>query len=237
MISKKLMNGVKTKTYFSILENINNKNQNNIMEIENIKEYIEKIYKNDSECCICFEIQEEIILFCDKCNVSFHPICYGIKEIPNGNYYCDKCQYELKNSFSCVKCFLCNNSHGALKFFQKENIFIHITCLLISQYYHFNNFTSLNSLNFNLEIDNNNKFCNICYSNKGELFNCNCCNQSYHFFCIYFDGGKIEIKKNENNLFYLNCVIEKCKNNKEWYEKYRNEQIEIRRLLYQKTQN
>ena len=237
LISKKLMNGVKTKTYFSILENINNKNQNNIMEIENIKEYIEKIYKNDSECCICFEIQEEIILFCDKCNVSFHPICYGIKEIPNGNYYCDKCQYELKNSFSCVKCFLCNNSHGALKFFQKENIFIHITCLLISQYYHFNNFTSLNSLNFNLEIDNNNKFCNICYSNKGELFNCNCCNQSYHFFCIYFDGGKIEIKKNENNLFYLNCVIEKCKNNKEWYEKYRNEQIEIRRLLYQKTQN
>ena len=232
-----LKNGIKIKTYYSIIEYINNKNQEKPY-IENIKEYIQNQYKNDSECCICFDInQEEDIIFCDKCNTSYHSSCYGIKEIPFGNYFCDKCNYELKNNIKDIKCFLCFSSHGALKYYSDYNLFGHITCVLISQYCNFKNFLYLNSLNFIKELkDNYFDKCQVCNCNKGELFKCKCCHKYYHFFCIYFDGGEIVIEKQLNNSdnINLNLMIEKCKNNKEWNDNYRLEQIEIRKLIYQK---
>ena len=78
--------------------------------------------------------------------------------------------------------------------------------------------------------------CNFCNCNNGELFKCNCCDMFYHFFCIYFDGGNISIEKNiiHNEILNLNLIIDKCKNDIEWKNNNRKEQIEIRKLIYQK---
>ena len=240
-LSYHLINGIKTKTYKSIMDNIIIKNPEK-KNITNIKEYITNQYKNDSECCICFDINiniEEVIIFCDKCNASYHSTCYGIKDIKDLSkeiYYCDKCKYELKNYYKEkeIKCFLCNCSHGALKFFSKENYFAHITCVLISDFFIFNDFTNLNSLNVIKDLKNYFfEKCNVCNSNNGEVFKCNCCGKFYHFFCIYFDGGDIEFEKNNMRL-RLNLIIKRCKNDYEWNTNYRIEQIEVRKLIYQK---
>ena len=124
-----------------------------------------------------------------------------------------------------------------MKYYSDYNLFGHITCVLISQYCNFKNFLYLNSLNFIKELkDNYFDKCQVCNCNKGELFKCKCCHKYYHFFCIYFDGGEIVIEKQLNNSdnINLNLMIEKCKNNKEWNDNYRLEQIEIRKLIYQK---
>ena len=244
-ISSHLKNGIKPKNYLSIIGHLTIKNQEK-NKITNIKEYIKNQYKNDSECCICFDInQDEDIIFCDKCNTSYHASCYGIKEIPIGNYYCDKCEYELNNkdiifNNNDIKCLLCNSSHGALKYIVNLNCFAHITCILISKYFYFNNFVCLNYLNRFKEFNNMNfDICYFCNCNKGELFKCNCCDKFYHFFCIYFDGGNIIIEKNiiNNEIFSLNLIIDKCKNDLEWNNNNRKEQIEIRKLIYQKNNN
>ncbi len=240
-ISSHLKNGIKLKNYLSIIEHLTIKNQEK-NKIKNIKEYIKNQYKNDSECCICFDMnQDEDIIFCDKCNTSYHASCYGIKEIPFGNYYCDKCEYELKLNDMInnkeIKCVLCNSSHGALKYIVNQDFFVHITCILISKYFYCNNFVCLNYLNSFKEFNNMNfDICNFCNCNNGELFKCNCCDMFYHFFCIYFDGGNISIEKNiiHNEILNLNLIIDKCKNDIEWKNNNRKEQIEIRKLIYQK---
>jgi hypothetical protein len=33
------------------------------------------------------------ILFCEACNVPVHQMCYGIEEVPEGDYYCVACRY------------------------------------------------------------------------------------------------------------------------------------------------
>ena len=238
-LSYHLINGIKIKTYRSIMDNIIIKNPEK-KNISNIKEYIINQYKNDSECCICFDINiniEEVIIFCDKCNASYHSTCYGIKDIKDISkelYYCDKCQYLLKNNYKEkeIKCLLCNCTHGALKFFSKLNNFAHITCILISDFFIFNDFTNLNSLNIIKDFKNYNfEKCDICNNNNGEVFKCNCCGKFYHFFCIYFDGGDIKIEKNKEKL-RLNLIINRCKNDIEWNTNFRNEQIEVRKLIY-----
>ena len=47
------------------------------------------------ECCaVCFDgdsYDDNPILFCDKCNVAVHQLCYGIQKIPQGDWICKSC--------------------------------------------------------------------------------------------------------------------------------------------------
>lgn len=47
-------------------------------------------------CSICNDGEvtpENQILFCEACDVPVHQMCYGIEEIPEGDYYCIACRY------------------------------------------------------------------------------------------------------------------------------------------------
>ena len=50
----------------------------------------------DAVCMSCFDgtsMDGNKILFCDGCNASVHQICYGVSEIPDGDFFCDRCKY------------------------------------------------------------------------------------------------------------------------------------------------
>jgi hypothetical protein len=50
----------------------------------------------DAVCMSCFDgssMDGNKILFCDGCNASVHQICYGVSEIPEGDFFCDRCKY------------------------------------------------------------------------------------------------------------------------------------------------
>lgn len=36
------------------------------------------------------------IVYCSKCNASFHKYCYGIEKIPENDFYCDTCYEDYK---------------------------------------------------------------------------------------------------------------------------------------------
>ena len=45
-----------------------------------------------SGCCIC-EISDatdvDPLVYCDECNLAVHKLCYGISQIPDGDWFCN----------------------------------------------------------------------------------------------------------------------------------------------------
>jgi len=124
----------------------------------------DKLKTFETDCCVCMNSDiDDInpIVFCDSCNVSIHPECYGIKAIPDGDYYCEKCtiknktiqgkielNYEnekisskvernkIEEFFRQIICCICGKRNGALKRIDLCNNDIkwcHILCVLFSK--------------------------------------------------------------------------------------------------------
>ena len=57
----------------------------------------------DAVCNICDDGEvtpENQILFCEACNVAVHQACYGVEEVPAGDYYCAACRYFKREKMS-----------------------------------------------------------------------------------------------------------------------------------------
>ena len=72
----------------------------------------------DAVCSICNDGEvtpDNQILFCDACNVAVHQMCYGIEEVPEGDYYCISCRHFKRESMSQIiarKMKLANGTAG-----------------------------------------------------------------------------------------------------------------------------
>ena len=66
------------------------------------------------------------IIFCDKCNVSVHQMCYGVYAIPEGDWMCDVCATPSGDPAKTT-CELCSHVGGAYKTTDKGK-WIHALC-------------------------------------------------------------------------------------------------------------
>lgn len=56
-----------------------------------------------------------MIVFCGNCNVPVHQSCYGIEQLPEGDWVCYNCDlYGMKRGL-LVKCLFCPKRGGAMK--------------------------------------------------------------------------------------------------------------------------
>lgn len=67
------------------------------------------------ECCNVCRLDEahedDLIIYCDGCDIGVHQGCYGVTTVPDGDWYCNRCrQNALKE-----RCALCPSSFGAMK--------------------------------------------------------------------------------------------------------------------------
>lgn len=107
----------------------------------------EEPVQDDIVCMCCFDgdFSDENgnqIIFCDGCNATLHQKCYGISEVPEGNFYCDRCVFiqrifkddEVDDGLlkSAVRCCLCPQQHGGLKR-TTDNRWVHVCCALFAQ--------------------------------------------------------------------------------------------------------
>jgi hypothetical protein len=107
----------------------------------------EEEHTEDAVCMACFDgvsVDANQILFCDGCNAAMHQCCYGVSEIPEGDFFCDRClaiqsiaseygpTYDPIFAKDEIKCCLCPLYHGALKP-TKDGRWVHMCCALWSE--------------------------------------------------------------------------------------------------------
>lgn len=89
----------------------------------------EEPFDDEAVCSIClFGDCENLnaILFCDGCNVPVHQECYGVPNVPEGTWYCRKCDYGQSDT----TCSMCPMPGGALKQSDDGTSFAHVQCVL-----------------------------------------------------------------------------------------------------------
>ena len=83
------------------------------------QEQSEEEDNDDAVCSVCGDGEYEddnLILFCSKCNMAIHQKCYGVLVIPDGDWICHLCK-SFKDIYYCknMECILCPNLGGAMK--------------------------------------------------------------------------------------------------------------------------
>ena len=71
----------------------------------------------DYVCQICNDgdyTDSNKIVFCARCNISYHQRCYSIDEVPHGSWVCDLCTYYGPEG-RLVRCALCTRRGGCLR--------------------------------------------------------------------------------------------------------------------------
>lgn len=68
------------------------------------------------------------MVFCEVCNICVHQACYGIAQIPEGDWLCSPCR--KYGSPKGVKCIFCPNTGGALKPTSNDDQWAHVSCAL-----------------------------------------------------------------------------------------------------------
>lgn len=77
-------------------------------------------------CCGLLDNECDAVLFCDGCNVSVHPECYGVQKIPEGSWYCYRCS--SKTNKKNVTCILCSNTADEAYTPTVDGKWVHTAC-------------------------------------------------------------------------------------------------------------
>jgi hypothetical protein len=72
---------------------------------------------DDYVCQVCSEgdtSEGNLIVFCSKCSITIHQKCYGLEELPNGDWVCDLCT-SFKENGRYLSCVCCTRKGGAMR--------------------------------------------------------------------------------------------------------------------------
>ncbi|KAK0417568.1 hypothetical protein QR680_013084 [Steinernema hermaphroditum] len=152
-----------------------------------------------SGCCVCAEENGwagNPLVYCDGpgCEVAVHQGCYGIVEVPEGEWFCARCQAISHNSSekANIRCELCPSRHGALKR-TANDAWTHITCALYIPEVQFGNVDTMDPIIIsNVPSERFNKPCYLCEEfgspEKAKIGACMPCNRTgcrrvFHVTC------------------------------------------------------
>ncbi len=175
----------------------------------------------DSLCSVCFDGSapaDNHIVFCDGCNIGLHQCCYGLKGIPEFEFYCDRCvflQSQVRRINSSIKidltipglvqppgapqlpvprCALCPMLHGGLKQ-TEDGRWVHLCCALWVPGVHIGKIANMESISLASIQLQSSESCIFCKHMIGALLSCKGeredgqpCGQKFHYLCAWFAG-------------------------------------------------
>eukprot|EP01112_Ceratiomyxa_fruticulosa_P018973 TRINITY_DN6142_c0_g2_i1.p1 TRINITY_DN6142_c0_g2~~TRINITY_DN6142_c0_g2_i1.p1 ORF type:complete len:585 (+),score=114.24 TRINITY_DN6142_c0_g2_i1:158-1912(+) len=154
----------------------------------------------DVACCICSDKgfdEDNLIVFCENCNIPVHQLCYGIDDIPEHEWYCRVCQERPKKGFTEPECAICGISGGAMKRSTERNTWIHVACAVWMPGVKFVDPDLMEPIDISgVDPKRRRLKCSICKSNKGSCIQCKHrqCYASYHPYCAQQSGLHMELK-------------------------------------------
>ncbi|KAH9387374.1 bromodomain and PHD finger-containing protein 1 [Nematocida major] len=150
------------------------------------------------ECNICGEKETEdddFLVFCDGCNIAVHQSCYGVPNIPEGNWLCRPCLLAPKKTISCI---LCQNPGGAYKR-TSNGFWCHVLCGTLVPGARFENASLVEPIDTE-DVHRSQNQCIECGLKKGAVVPCGYygCRRSYHATCAVLCERYIDL---------ANCIV------------------------------
>ncbi|GJD12839.1 Protein Jade-1 [Galdieria sulphuraria] len=169
----------------------------------------------------CDEIGNDIIL-CDGCHVAVHQTCYGVRSIPEGDWFCSSCiavgktdrndseisksslGYHYPSSDESVpdshRCILCPMVGGALKPTNVEGKWAHVSCAMWLPETYFDNPEAMEPIMGSEKViaERWSLKCSVCNQrNIGPCIQCTLrhCGRAFHVSCGISAGLHMEIKE------------------------------------------
>lgn len=152
--------------------------------------------ENDNPCVICnspdFNDSNSIV-FCDGCDISVHQDCYGVPNIPEGFWFCKKCEaIRESGDYLKIQCELCPFTSGAFKR-STNNKWVHMVCALYTPRVKVPSETGLLEPIQNLDKVESSRYalkCYVCNEKVGSCIQC-CtrgCFKAFHPTCARVAG-------------------------------------------------
>lgn len=140
----------------------------------------------DQKCVICDDGEcdnNNVIVFCDGCDIGVHQDCYGVPFIPEGQWLCRACQASRKKLMDCI---FCPNKSGAFKR-TTTGEWAHLVCSLWIPETRISDPIFIEPVTGIDRIDKNRwkLVCYICKKRMGACIQCSSkkCPQAYHATC------------------------------------------------------
>ncbi|KAF9320945.1 Zinc finger protein zfp-1 [Podila horticola] len=150
-----------------------------------------------------------MILFCDGpgCDIPVHQNCYGVTVVPEGDWYCERCedQVSVENTPSCC----CPQKTGAFKRTNIPNQYIHVACARL----HPSLDEEQDPIDFDTLLTKRN-ICCLCNSDFGICSKCNYddCERMMHVTCAQAEAlitkGKDMYCEDHRDQAVLNKIME-----------------------------
>ncbi|KAF3793398.1 NuA3 HAT complex component [Nymphaea thermarum] len=140
------------------------------------------------------------IVLCDGCDVMVHASCYGdplVRAIPEGDWFCAKCQTRNSCSKEPPSCCLCPADHGALKP-TTDGRWAHILCALLVPEVFFRDSAGREGIDCsNVPRRRWEGHCYVCETNKGAVIECSepRCSSAFHASCGLENDLHLEYKE------------------------------------------
>jgi len=143
--------------------------------------------RTDTACDVCGLLEGEPgneMVFCDGCDTCVHQFCYGVKAIPEGDWYCESCQMDALSLMP--SCDLCPIQGGALRKTTRKGKFAHVGCALWIPEVTIP--TELEKTPINIDVipkDRRKLLCCLCKTKSGACIQCQVptCKTAFHVRC------------------------------------------------------
>ncbi|KAF9360788.1 Protein Jade-1 [Mortierella sp. AD094] len=142
----------------------------------------------ETDCLICGSgksFTKNQILFCDGpgCDIPVHQKCYGVKVVPEGNWYCQRCEDRI--AVDNTPCCCCPQKSGAFKRSTIPNQYIHVACARL----HPSLDENVDPIAFDPSLAAKN-ICCLCKSDYGICSECSVdsCTRLLHVTCAQNEG-------------------------------------------------
>ena len=147
----------------------------------------------EGSCVVCFDgssNEDNQIVFCDSCNIAVHQSCFGVFQVPDGDFYCDRCQEEDHVHIENRACTLCPLKGGAFKRTTCGR-WVHVFCALWCPKATIRDGSTLSPVDTVPAIESNRGVvCSVCCIPVGWTTTCahEGCEIAMHPYCGWRDG-------------------------------------------------
>ncbi|KAF6175073.1 hypothetical protein GIB67_038986 [Kingdonia uniflora] len=222
-----------------VIEEPQIQNDGNDVEVQFKKEEGED--EDGVVCSVCRSTDgdpSDPIVFCDGCDLMVHAVCYGdplVKGIPEGDWFCFKCQNTSTTSPKTadgLDCCLCPVKGGALKPTTDER-WSHIVCALLVPEVFFKNPEGREEIDCS-QVPHKRweEVCYICDSSSGCAIDCSepKCGLTFHITCGLNEELCIEYKEGRSKRGGGGAIVAGfCKTHTNLWEKVTSNSVRFRR--------